>query len=129
MNDHDWAVWIASYRQHMLRADEQYDFVVGWRQSLDRFPLDVAMEAIRRLVADPRIAERGSPASFPQKQLPLILEHARAIAEDRERRARKPIAWGEKLPTPEFWDAHICAKKIITKQEFAKRKQERESAK
>lgn len=129
MNDYDWAVWIASYRQHMLRADEQYDFVVGWRQSLDRFPLDVAMEAVRRLVADPRIAERGSPASFPQKQLPLILEHARAIAEDRERRARKPIAWGDKPPIPEFWDAGLLKMGVIQKHEFAKRKREREAVK
>ncbi len=113
----------------MLRPNEPCDFVADWIHAVSRFSLDVALEALKRLIADPRISEQGSPAAFPQKQLPLILEHAKAIAEDRERKSRKPIVWGEKLPTPEFWDAHICARGIITKQAFAKRKLERESAK
>lgn len=129
MNSQEFAKWATAYRRMMLRPNEPCDFVADWSQSLSRIPLDVALEALRLLTTDPRISEQGSPAAFPQKQLPLILEHAKAITEARERKARKPIVWGEKLPTTEAWDARMCAMGIITKHEFAKRKREREAAK
>lgn len=129
MNSQEFAKWARAYRRQMLRPNEPCDFVADWVHSLSRFSLEIAMEALKRLVEDPRISEQGSPAAFPQKQLPLILEHAKAITEARERATRKPIVWGEKPPTTEAWDAGLMRRGVITKQEFAKRKRERESAK
>ena len=129
MNEQEWAEWVIAFRTQMLQPKETCEFVKAWHELLSRFPLDVALEALKRLISDPRISESGSPASFPQRQLPLILEHAKAITEARERKARKPITWGENPPTTEAWDAHICAKGLITKHAFAQRKRERETAK
>lgn len=87
MTESEFLKWAAIYRKLMMRDDEPHDFIFGWEMHLIDFSFEDAVKAAQTLITDARICEKGNPASFPQRQLPLILELCVVFRDKRNRQA------------------------------------------
>jgi hypothetical protein len=116
--------WTVAYRKRFLGPGENFDFVTTWDTVLLGLDFADALAAIEAVALDPRDA-----ANFPRQHLRLLVEHANARRDERERAARKIKPWGNRPKTSESWDRRMLEIGTIDEKEFKRRQAERKKVK
>lgn len=117
MTDTAYAEFIERYRQLRLGTMD-VAFVLLWRDKLDHFTPQTLLDAAVNLSADPR-------AGFPLNDLPLLIEHAKAIVAESQPLWQNPFAGKEPPIQSTRWNQFMLEKGIITKAELNRREKAR----